>query len=91
MESATELTPESFPTDLFADEPSMAVLTIDDSLTLGDARRKAVEDFERQYLKSLLTRQQGRIKRAAEEAAISSRQLHKLMTKYGLRKEEFKP
>jgi DNA-binding NtrC family response regulator len=41
-------------------------------------------------LKELLTENKGRIKTSAEVAGISTRQLSKLMKKYGLRKEEFK-
>jgi DNA-binding NtrC family response regulator len=33
----------------------------------------------------------GRINRAAEAAGITTRQLHKLLTKYSIRKEDFKP
>jgi DNA-binding NtrC family response regulator len=37
-----------------------------------------------------VTRNQGRINISAAEAGISTRQLHKLMTKYGIHKEAFK-
>jgi len=91
LENSAELTPESFPTELFTDElMHHALVSINNSLTLSEARQQAIADFERQYLKNLLARTKGKIKMAAEEAAISSRQLHKLMTKYGIRKEDFK-
>ncbi|MGD9306819.1 MAG: helix-turn-helix domain-containing protein, partial [Desulfobacterales bacterium] len=57
---------------------------------LADARRLAIEEFERQYLKELFTRSKGRVNRAAEDAGISSRQLNKLMVKCGIQKEAFK-
>ena len=53
-------------------------------------RRHATEDFERQYLKTLFARSKGRVNRAAQDAGISSRQLNKLMVKYGIQKEAFK-
>jgi hypothetical protein len=38
----------------------------------------------------VLARTKGRVNRAAEDADISSRQLNKLMVKYGIQKETFK-
>jgi len=60
------------------------------SLSLADVRRTAIEQTERCYLKELLAVNKGRIKESAEAAGISARQLHKLMKKYDVRKEEFK-
>jgi transcriptional regulator with GAF, ATPase, and Fis domain len=90
LENSTMLTPESFPLELFDEQQSTAVLPMDTQLTLADARKHALEDFERQYLKALLARNKGKINTSAKEAAISTRQLHKLMRKYDLRKESFK-
>ena len=59
-------------------------------MSLAQARQKAVENTERSYLKELLTKKKGRIKESAEAAGITTRQLHKLMAKHGIRKEEFK-
>ena len=59
-------------------------------IPLADARRIALDNFERQYIKELLTRNRGKIKNSAFEAGITTRQLHKLMSKYGIRKEEYK-
>ena len=66
------------------------MLPVRDHLPLSEARRHAVEDFERQYFKALFTRSKGRVNRAAEDAGITSRQLNKLMLKYGIQKEAFK-
>lgn len=90
LENSTMLTPESFPLELFDEEQTMALLPMDTQLSLGEARKQALEDFERQYLKALLTRNNGKINVSAKEADISTRQLHKLMRKYDLRKESFK-
>jgi DNA-binding NtrC family response regulator len=91
LENASALTPESFPLELFEGECPSAVMPINARLPLSDARRIALEDFERQYIKELVARNHGKINISATEAGITTRQLHKLMSKYGIRKEEFKP
>ena len=90
LETTKVLTPESFPAGLFESGNPHAVLPVQDHLPLAEARRHVIEDFERQYLKALFTRSKGKVNRAAQEADISSRQLNKLMVKYGIQKEAFK-
>ena len=90
LETSDLLTPESFPAELFEKEVSSTVLSMDTDVSLSEARRKAVLCFEKQYLKELMLRNKGKINQSAQEAGISTRQLHKLMLKYGLRKEDFK-
>ncbi len=90
LEASSVLSPESFPNELFEVQSPTSFLPIDSTMTLAEARRKALEDFERQYLKDLLFRHNGRIKKTAEGAGIGTRQLHKLMSRYDIRKEDFK-
>ncbi len=90
LETTKVLTPESFPTGLFESDDMHTVLPVQDHLTLAEARRHAIDDFERQYLKMLFTRSKGRVNRAAEAAGVTSRQLNKLMVKFGIQKEAFK-
>ncbi len=90
LEDDTVLTPDSFPAEIFEGESGRAVLPVDSDLPLSEARRIAVEAFERQYLKDVLARNRGRVNKSAQEAGISTRQLHKLMLRYDLHKEEFK-
>jgi DNA-binding NtrC family response regulator len=90
IETSAILLPKSFPIELFSANKPSAILPIDDSVPLADARKKAVEAFELQYLKKLLARHEGKIKKSANEAGISMRQLHKLLSKYGIHKEEYK-
>jgi len=90
LETTKVLTPESFPPGIFDSDDMHTVLPIQDHLTLAEARRHAMDDFERQYLKMLFTRSKGRVNRAAEDAGVTSRQLNKLMLKYGILKEAFK-
>jgi len=89
LEASPILTPESFPNELFTSDLSpIQVKGI--SFSLAEVRHRAIEQSERFYLRELLTANRGRIKETAEAAGISTRQLHKLMKKYNITKEEFK-
>jgi DNA-binding NtrC family response regulator len=90
LESSSILTQESFPDDLFNSESTWVVVPTGNSMTLADARKRGIEEIERNYLKDVLARHRGRIGDSATEAGISTRQLNKLMNKYGLKKEKFK-
>ena len=90
LETSDHLTPESFPNELFESDASPVFIPSSEHLTLGQARQRGVEDIERNYLKNVLSRHKGKIAESAEVAGISSRQLNKLMNKYGIRKEDFK-
>ena len=90
LETSFLLTPESFPGELFESEAPLASVSVDACLTLSEMRSKGVEDIERHYLKELLAQNRGKIKDSATGAGITTRQLHKLMKKYAIRKEEFK-
>jgi DNA-binding NtrC family response regulator len=91
LEESSILTPDGFPNELFSSESKPAGPTLDASLTLAEMRSKAIEDIERRYIEELLTRHRGRINESAQAAGISTRQLNKLMSRYGIRKETFKP
>ena len=90
LETSAVLTPESFPGELFEMDKMSVIIPSAERLTLAEVRQRGVEDVERNYLKDLLVRNKGRINESARDAGISSRQLNKLMNRYGLRKEEFK-
>ena len=90
LESTAALTPENFPNELFENDPAAAILPIQADASLAVARKRTVEEFERQYLKELLSRNRGKVKVSADQAGITTRQLNKLMLKYGIRKEFFK-
>ena len=91
LETSSMLTPESFPSEIFVSKDSPALIFVDPLLSLAETRRRGIEHFEKQYLKEILTQHKGRIKESASTAGISTRQLNKLMTRYGIKKEEFKP
>lgn len=90
LEISSILTPECFPSELFTLDAATARIPADSSATLAEMRRRGVEHIERTYLKRVLALHKGRINSSAKTAGISVRQLHKLLTKYGIRKEEFK-
>ena len=90
LEGSSVLTPEGFPSDLFDTGPPAGSASKDSSLTLAEARRIGVTEIEKNYIRLQLSRHHGKIKDSAKAADITTRQLHKLMTKYGIRKEEFK-
>jgi transcriptional regulator with PAS, ATPase and Fis domain len=91
IEQSNILTPESFPSELFEGDISSAQISLDTSKTLAHVRREAIESVERQYLKELLAENKGRINATAKAAGVSTRQLHNLLTKYGINKKDFKP
>ena len=90
LEASALLTPESFPNELFETETTSVFIPTGTQLTLAQVRQQGVEEIERNYLKDVLARNRGKIKDSARDAGISSRQLNKLMNRYGIRKEEFK-
>ncbi len=90
LENSSVLTVESFPAELLPSQDVSAGVEVDSSLPLAEVRNRGVEDIERRYLRELLASKRGRIKESAEVAGISTRQLHKLLNKYQIRKEEFK-
>jgi transcriptional regulator with PAS, ATPase and Fis domain len=90
LETSSVLTTQAFPNELFANRNLQLRPKPDISMTLAEARRKGLEEFERDYLEKLLTRNRGRINESAKAAGISTRQLHKLLTKYNIKKEAFK-
>ena len=90
LETSSVLTPESFPGELFESETLSATVSVDAGLYIAEVRRKGIEDIERNYLKEQLAQNRGKIRNTAKAAGITTRQLHKLMKKYGIRKEEFK-
>lgn len=88
LEQGPLLTLKHFPADI-AGVAGQAQPVL--NVTLAQARRQAVTLVEKRYLHQVLTRAGGRIKAAAAQAGITERQLHKLMSRYGLKKEQYKP
>ncbi len=93
LEPGRTLSPVGFPSELFTSRTFHAVSTPKTApvnLSLSEARQQAVDDFEKTYLHGLLSRCSGSIKETASQAGITPRQLHKLMTRHKLRKEDYR-
>jgi DNA-binding NtrC family response regulator len=90
LEAGAVLGPESFPAELFALDAVSEFRPSDEIPSLEDVRRTAIEQVERKYLREILAMKRGRVDQTAAVAGITPRQLHNLMARYGLRKEEFK-
>ena len=91
IETGDTLTPASFPDMIMEGIAVAAPARVAPSpSTLAEAREKGLAEIEQKYLSALLTRNRGKIAISAQEAGISTRQLHNLMQRYRLRKEAFK-
>ena len=90
LETSSVLRPESFPRELFADPEPLARLPLDPAEPLAVVRQRAVDEVERRYLCEQLARHRGRIDATARAAGVTARQLHNLMVKHDLRKEDFR-
>lgn len=91
LENSRVLTPDSFPSEFFSrlkDQKQRFVL--DTSRSLAEVRQTAIENIEKTYLREQLLKNHGRVQKTAEAAGIGVRQLHKLLTKYRIDKEEFR-
>ena len=53
--------------------------------TYAEARKRALDAFERSYLASLLARHGGKVAQAAEEAGVDRVHLYRLMRRHGVR------
>jgi transcriptional regulator with GAF, ATPase, and Fis domain len=85
---------ESLPLELLALRPEIQAdpsARSDTLMPLHAARTAAIEEFERRYLFALLQSCHGSIKQSADTAGITTRQLHKLMTRHHLDKKTFRP
>ncbi|MEJ2189513.1 MAG: sigma-54 dependent transcriptional regulator [Acidobacteriota bacterium] len=89
LETGRRLLPEDFPDDLFKTQ-TVGRIPVDPSESLAETRARAVERSEALYLRELLAMHHGRINATAQAAGVSTRQLHRLMTRYDLNHEDFK-
>ncbi|MBU1248139.1 MAG: sigma-54 dependent transcriptional regulator [Proteobacteria bacterium] len=90
LEGSDQLTQESFPAEVFTENPLVPLLNVDTGQSLAQVRKQAIEEVEFAYLRQLLERNQGRIDNTAKDAGVSTRQLHKLMLRHGLDKKDYK-
>ena len=91
LETSSTLQQVSFPSELIGSEIKPVFVPSSETQSLAQARQLGIEEIEKNYLKDVLARHKGKIGESANASGITSRQLNKLMNKYGIRKEEFKP
>jgi len=90
LENSNMLGPQHFPPELIMMTPHIKSLPDREELSLTEARQIAIEEFEHDYLRNLLKQCKGKINLAAKKAQITTRQLNRLMTRHGIRKDEFR-
>jgi len=59
-------------------------------LPLKEARKEATARFERDYVSELLSRNQGLVIKAAEEAGVSRQLFQRLMTRHGISRDSYR-
>jgi DNA-binding NtrC family response regulator len=90
LETSSYLTSEHFPNEIVPFNGNEPVIVIATNGTLAEIRQKSIEEIEEKYLREKLSAHKGKINHTAEEAGITPRQLHKLMAKYRLKREQFR-
>jgi len=90
LENSSTLTAQNFPPEMVKHCETYYTLSERNPTTLSEAMQVAVEAFEKSYLTALLGQTKGKINLAAQKADITTRQLNRLITRYGLNKKNFK-
>lgn len=91
LETSNVLTASSFPAEMLSGvATSSAELPGLGEGTLADVRRKVIDKIEEEYLRTVLAAEKGRIQNSATIAGITTRQFHKLMTRYKIDKSVYK-
>lgn len=66
------------------DEENSVSNNVDTTKPFKDEKNRLIDDFERQYIKELLARNNGNVSKSAREADIERAYLQRLIKKYGL-------
>ena len=90
LENTKTLSPQNFPTELVIASEVLSYPSNKEDLSLSEARMIAMVDFERSYLRDLLKGCKGKINLSAKKAGITTRQLHRLLARHGIKKNNFK-
>jgi two-component system, NtrC family, response regulator GlrR len=65
--------------------PSSTGAEVDPKQPYAEARRRALEDFERRYLRALLELHQGKVSQAAVAADVDRVYLYRLLRRHGIK------
>lgn len=69
------------------EEPELSsTLEVDATMKYADARKLAIAEFEKRYLRTLLDHTQGNVSQAAREAGIDRVYMHRLMRRHRIRR-----
>ena len=92
LESTPRISPQHIPIEILdsAETHVHVPVPVGSTKTLAAVRSEAVAAAERRYLVELLAANRGRIDASARTAGITTRQLRKLLTRYEIRKADFK-
>ncbi len=90
LETSETLSRKSFPSEIV--EPGTEIKPVPPyaAMTLAEVRRRRIEEVERAYLAEILTQCKGQIGVSAKAAGIGTRQMSKLLTRHGIKKEDYK-
>ena len=90
LEESDLLTTQSFPAEILANVSNPEKIIENINGTLSQVRQEVISKIEEEYLRSNLASCNGSIKTTAVIAGVTTRQLHKLMTKYKIDKSDYK-
>lgn len=90
LETSKLLTPQSFPAEILANVTNPQKILTHTNGTLSQVRQEVIAKIEEEYIRSNLASTNGSINKTALIAGITTRQLHKLMTRYEIDKKEYK-
>jgi len=90
LEEADSISSHNMPPELVIMPPNHEGMEDPRALTLSQARKIVMEEFERSYLVNLMKACRGRINLSANKAGITPRQLNRLLNRHGICKKNYK-
>ena len=90
LEASDILSTASFPAEILAHVSNAEMIINKPSGTLAEVRNSVIARIEEEYIRSNLAVNNGSIQKTALTAGITTRQLHKLMTRYKIDKKDYK-
>ena len=90
LERESQLVNIDLPNKMHRKSGANGLLDFNEDLPLEQVREQAIDQVEKEYLKRVLARYHGSIKRVADHTGLTTRSIHGKMKKFDLRKEDFK-